>query len=296
MKTIKLFEMFAGYGGASFGLSKANIPFDCVGYSEIDLDAIKLYELNHPEVRCYGDCNNIQIKNLPDFDLLTAGFPCQSFSMAGNRQGFVDSRGNLFYDIIRIAKYKKPKYMLLENVEGLINHDEGKTINIILREIRLLGYGLVYKVLNSKDYGTPQNRKRIWIVCKLGGWEFMEFMFPEKIVLKRKWKDFIDEPKNFVKVNKTPSRDDMREECKNITNENTCQTITLKQDRYPNAGIVDYEDYYRFLTPKECFRLMGFFEDEIKINDLTISKGYKLAGNGWDVNLVSKIFKNIFNK
>lgn len=184
--------------------------------------------------------------------------------------------------------------MILENVEGLINHEEGKTFKSIISFIRRIGYDVIYKVLNSKDYGTPQSRKRIWMICKLGSWEFMEFQFPNKEPLKLTWQNLKDDSSNYKKVKKTPSRDEMRINCKNITNEPIIQTLTTKQDRFPNAGIIDYEDYYRFLTPKECFRCMGFFDDEIKLDKLSIAQCYDLAGDGWDINLVSKILKNLF--
>lgn len=295
MNKIILYEMFAGYGGASFALRKANLDFECVGYSEIKKHAIKCYELNHPNIKNFGDCKLINPKGLPNFDLLTAGFPCQAFSMAGKRKGLEDIRGTLFKDIIRIAEVKKPKYMVLENVAGLPSHDYGKTFKIILNALRDIGYDIIYKILNSKDYGVPQSRERIWMICKLGKWDFMEFQFPTPKPLETKWQELMDSPNNFKKVKKTPSRDVMRERCINITNKPYTYTITSKQDRYPNSGIINFEDYYRFLTPKECFRLMGFFNDEIIIEGLSIAQAYDLAGNGWDINLASKIFKNMFN-
>lgn len=291
---IKLFSMFSGYGGAEFALKKANIPYECVGFCEIKKHAIKCYEANHPNIRNFGDVTKIEPKDIGDFDLLTAGFPCQAFSMAGKRKGFDDTRGTLFREIIRIALVKKPRYMVLENVAGLPTHDNGKTFDIIRRELLKAGYGIVYGVLNSKDYGIPQSRERIWLVCKYGGFDFMEFMFPNKVQSSLVWQDLKDEEANYKKVKKTPSRDKMREMCMNITNLPFTSCITSKQDRFPNAGIIDYEDYYRFLTPRECFRLMGFVNDEIDISMLTIAQAYDLAGNGWEINVASLIFKRLF--
>ena len=291
-----MFSMFSCYGGAEFALKKARIPFECVGYSEIDKAAIKCYDQNHPNITNYGDCTKINPLELPDFDLLTGGFPCQSFSVAGKGLGELDTRGTLFNDIIRIAEVKQPKYVLLENVKGLTNKKHEKTFNKILSEIKRIGYECHWGILNSKEYGTPQNRERVFFVCfrKDLFQEWYDFQFPDKEELKLEWKDFVDIPTNYVKVNKTPSRDKMRVRCKNITNKQVCGTITLKQDRFPNAGIIDFEDYYRFLTPRECFRLMGFFNDEINLDGLSKTQQYKLAGNGWDINLVSKIFKQMF--
>lgn len=191
MKKIKVFSMFSGYGGDLFALQKAGIDHECVGCSEIDPFAIKCHDQNH-KVKNYGDCTKIDPDDLPDFDLLTGGFPCQAFSISGKRGGFDDTRGTLFNEIIRIAKVKRPKYLLVENVKGLTNHDNGKTMKVILNAIKKIGYGVIYKVLNSKDYGTPQNRERIFFVCKFGGWDFMEFQFPNKEKLKLSLRDILE--------------------------------------------------------------------------------------------------------
>ena len=127
MEKIKVFELFAGYDGASFGLKKANIHHEVVGFSEIDKHAIKIFKQNHGDIKNYGDITKINPNDLPDFDLLTGGFPCQSFSIAGKNLGVKDKRGILFFDIIRILKVKKPKYVLLENVKGLLQ-DEHKEL------------------------------------------------------------------------------------------------------------------------------------------------------------------------
>jgi DNA (cytosine-5)-methyltransferase 1 len=178
--------MFAGYGGASWGLRKANINFECVGFSEIKKSAIKCYEQNFPNVKCYGDCTKINPEDLPDFNLLTGGFPCQTFSIAGDRKGFDDERGNMFKEIIKIAEYKKPEYMVLENVEGLLNHDKGYSLQIILHSIKEIGYDVQYKLLLSSDYGIPQNRKRVFFICRRKKFNFGETFFPEKVEEKDK--------------------------------------------------------------------------------------------------------------
>lgn len=291
---IKVFEGFSGYGGASFGLRKAGIDFEVIGYSEIDKGAIKCYELNHPNIKNYGDISKINPNDLPYFDLFTGGFPCQDVSLAGKRD-LSKGRTNLYLEILRIVSVKKPKFLLLENVKGLESMEiNGRKLNhIIINDLNKLGYGVCYRLLNSKDYGIPQNRERVWFVCKLGNWNFNEFHFPEKEELKIGWRHFEDNSINFIKVKKTPSRDIMKKKCRNITKEKVIGTISNKQDRFPNSGIIDYEDYYRFLTPIECFRLMGFFKDEINLDGLSLAQKYKLAGNGWDINLVSKIFKKL---
>lgn len=190
---LKVFSSFTGYGGAEWGLKLAGIPFETVGYSEIDKAAIQCYEQNFPGTKNYGDITKINPEELPDFDLLTGGFPCPTFSIAGKRKGFDDPRGRLFFDMYRIIKVKKPKYLLLENVKGLVNHDGGRTMQVMLDNLRGLGYGVSHKVLNSKKHGIPQNRERVWFSCKLGGWDFMGFNFPLEKNLPITVKDILEQ-------------------------------------------------------------------------------------------------------
>ena len=131
-KPLTYFELFAGYGGGGFALNKAGIASECVGFSEIKPHAIKCFQANHKGVKGFGDCTQIEPSKLPDFDLLTAGFPCQPFSEAGTRKGEMDIRGTLFNEIMRIAEVKKPKYMLLENVRGLTFRNMKDTFDKIL--------------------------------------------------------------------------------------------------------------------------------------------------------------------
>lgn len=141
----------------------------CVGFSEIDKFASKLLQKKWPEVKNYGDATTINTKELPSFDLLVGGFPCQSFSIAGKRRGFQDTRGTMFFEIARILEAKKPRLVVLENVKGLLNHDEGKTFTTIIRTLGELGYGVEWGVLNSRYFGVPQNRERVFIIGRLGG-------------------------------------------------------------------------------------------------------------------------------
>ncbi len=144
-------------------------PPTCVGYSEIDKYAIQVYEKHFPDHKNYGDITKIKAEDLPDFDLLVGGFPCQSFSIAGKRRGFDDTRGTLFFEIARLIKAKRPRLLLLENVRGLLSHDEGATFTTIICALDGLGYDLQWQVLNSKNHGVPQNRERIFIVGHLRG-------------------------------------------------------------------------------------------------------------------------------
>lgn len=387
-KPILLFEMFAGYGGASFALKKAGIPFECIGYSEVDKFAIQCYEQNHGNIRNFGDCTQIIPEYLPDFDLLTGGFPCQSFSVAGKGLGEQDTRGTLFHDIIRIAEIKKPKLMLLENVKGLTFKKHKKTFNKILSELHRIGYFVHWEILNSKEHGIPQNRERIFFACFRDLKEYAEFCFPGKDELKVLLKDILENEvdekfylgKDRVKqllanikqngrLNVSPSGNgmsgmvnikdivntltssDWKDAQKIIqvnkpnharnrvysykgnaptltthhapfflvkTNTKTGYDVAVPGDgvrlEHPSSqtararvfkqlsgtlmcnagrGVITDDFRIRKLTPKECFRLMGFLNDEINLDGISDSQQYKLAGNGWCIQTVSKIFTQI---
>ena len=162
---IRFFDMFAGIGGFRSGLESIG-GFECVGYCEIDKYAKQAYEAIYDTggELYFDDARKIVPEQLPDFDLLVGGFPCQSFSIAGARKGFDDTRGTLFFEIARIAAVKKPKYIYIENVPGLLNHDSGKTFETILRTLDDLGYDVCWQVLNSKNFGVPQSRNRVYII------------------------------------------------------------------------------------------------------------------------------------
>ena len=161
--------MFAGIGGFRAGLTRAG-GFQCVGHCEIDKYADASYRAIHDireEERYYPDARAIDPNDLPDFDLLCGGFPCQAFSNAGRRRGFADARGTLFFEIARLAEAKRPRYLLAENVPGLLSHDHGKTFAVILSTLGDLGYHVEWAVLNSKHFGVPQSRKRVFLICYL---------------------------------------------------------------------------------------------------------------------------------
>ena len=162
---IRYFDMFAGIGGFRSGLEAVG-GFECIGYCEIDPYARKAYEAIYDTrgEEYYGDATKIIPEQLPDFELLCGGFPFQSFSIAGARRGFEDTRGTLFFEVARIAAVKRPKYLYLENVPGLLNHDKGGTFKVILNTLDELGYDVAWQMLNSKDFGVPQSRKRVMLV------------------------------------------------------------------------------------------------------------------------------------
>ena len=188
--------MFSGIGGFEHGIDKAfqirtirlgnsiqhkgdstniesqqrrNSKPKCVGFSEVDKYAIQIYNKHYKEHKNYGDCTKIKWEDVEDFDLLVGGFPCQAFSIAGKREGFSDTRGTLFFEIARCLKEKQPRLFLLENVKGLLSHDQGQTGITILSALDDLGYDVQWQVLNSKNFGVPQNRERVFFIGHLRG-------------------------------------------------------------------------------------------------------------------------------
>ena len=165
---LRFIDLFAGIGGIRCGLEQAAKAKGynpvCVFTSEIKPYAVSVLQENHPGETITGDITKVDTKNIPEFDILCAGFPCQAFSSAGKRQGFADTRGTLFFEVERILRDKRPKGFILENVEGLVNHDGGQTLKVIIDKLSALNYKFSYRVLNSKYFGVPQERKRIYIV------------------------------------------------------------------------------------------------------------------------------------
>jgi len=174
---MKMLEMFSGIGGFRYGMEAAGFKFDWVGFSEIDKYASECYKNHWTGSEELGDATTINVSRLPKIDILVGGFPCQAFSIAGKRKGFEDTRGTLFFEIARIAKAKRVPLIFLENVRGLLSHDEGRTFKTIIRTLNELGYIVQWQVLNSKDHRVPQNRERVFIVGHLGKERFRK-VFP----------------------------------------------------------------------------------------------------------------------
>lgn len=195
---MKILELFSGYGTASFALKRLRIVYDLVGYSDINKFANQIFKQNHcpwdtNDKLQLGDASTINPSRLKDFDLLTGGFPCQAFSIAGKGLGELDTRGTLFNEIIRIAEVKKPRYMMLENVKGLISKTHKQTFNKIISELYRIGYFVKWKVLNTLDYGVPQRRERVFFAC-FNRWEdFCNFEWPQEFELTTFLRDILEE-------------------------------------------------------------------------------------------------------
>lgn len=311
-KKLRVFEAFAGYGGASFGLKRAKIDHETVGFSENDKFAIELYEKNFPGVASYGDITKIDPKDLPDFDLFTGGFPCQPFSQVGLGKGEGDIRGTLFYDIIRICVEKKPKHILLENVKGLITARHKMTLQTIIQSLEELGYSVVFELLNSKDYGIPQNRERVWIYAYHGELSPDFRLAPPKKKLRVFFKDFLDkEPdQELFKNQEQVKRLKELYGLDFIVTEPSCVDLYNKNIRSDGTSITILEPHHnkmriahppkgkdlmvRKYSIQEHFRFMGFKDGEIDFCGQSYQQLCKRAANGWDINVVSQIYKQIF--
>jgi DNA (cytosine-5)-methyltransferase 1 len=319
---IRVFEGFAGYGGATFGLRRAGVRHRVVAYSEVDEDAIELYHYNFPNVCNIGDITLLDpnSRRCPDFDFFTGGFPCQPFSTVGKRQGQEDERGRgtLFGDIIRICEVKQPQYILLENVKGLLTGKMRATFDIILDELHRIGYDTRYAVLNSKDYGIPQTRERLWIFGYLGQLpETFELVPPEE-PLQGHLADFLDpnpapelykSQRQIARIHAIHHNDNFDVDeplCYDIYNrkirtDRICMTVTPPEHNVIRIiePMQNGEERFRKLSLDEHFRLMGFHMDGVN-NEIQFpptqnyTKLGRRAGNGWDVNLVGILLNHIF--
>jgi DNA (cytosine-5)-methyltransferase 1 len=295
MKIIHFIDLFAGIGGFRYGLESAG-PFKCVWSNEWDKYASAIYKKH------YGECDTRDITKIgagevPDHDLLCGGFPCQSFSIAGKRLGFDEARGTLFYEIARILSYKRPRYLLLENVKGLLNHDGGKTFETILGVLTDLGYECQWQVLNSKDFGVPQNRERIFIVGNLRE-EPRPQVFPVRQNGGLYTKDDQESPAQVSRpLRASPAgKSDSQYIVHNIYG-GFKETKARRFDRIsptirtPKGGghIPDVVNGARIrkLTPVECERLQGFPDNwTAGISD---TQRYKCLGNAVTTNVVAWI-------
>ena len=307
---LKFFDLFAGIGGFRLGMERAG--HTCVGSCEWDKYARETYKYNFNQYPEYDDAKDMHAQSLPSFDVLCAGFPCQAFSIAGKRLGFGDPRGNIFFEIARIAKAKRPSYLFLENVKGLLSHEKGDTFRTIISTLDEMGYDAEWQVLNSK-YFVPQNRERIFIIGHLRG-ERTRQIFPlgdfnsETDKPKPKIVGVVNDKGNLREVEQATCLDAnywkgcdnhaQRTMIKAVSIENTgANGRRIKDPGDPqfclsqNCGVGIQDDTrIRKLTPTECERLQGFPDNWTQGSD---TQRYKQCGNAVTVPVVEYIAKEL---
>lgn len=304
-------SLFAGVGGIDLGFEKAG--FKTVWANEMDSYAAETFKANFDCELVIDDIRNVKVENIPDIDILVAGFPCQAFSVAGYRKGFDDDRGNVYFEVVKVFETKKPQIVFLENVKNLVGHDNGNTFRVILESLRENGYKVKYQVLNACDYGNvPQNRERIYIVAFQDEEIYKNFEFPDSIELKTKLNDVIDfDNLQDSKYYYTEESCKFYNELKNgMDKENTiyqwrrvyvrenksnlCPTLTANMGTGGhNVPLIYSKTGIRKLTPRECFNIQGFDKDFILPEKLSNTRLYKQAGNSVSVPVIERIAKQI---
>lgn len=307
-KKYTIASLFSGIGGIDLGFKSAG--FDIIWANEIDLKSCKTYKNNfkNEELIC-DDIKNLKGNELKKVDILTGGFPCQAFSIAGNRKGFKDKRGALIFEVFRIIKDLKPKIIFLENVKNLKTHNNGKTFNTIINNLIKLGYFVKYKILNTCKYSdVPQNRERLYIVGFKSKNKFKKFDFPEvsnrllsiQDILEKKVSDnfYYTNTKYYSILKKTMKNKNTcyqwRRKYVRENKNNLCPTLTATMGTGGhNVPLVIDNFGIRKLTPRECLRLQGFPDNFVLPKDLPNSVLYKQAGNSVTVPIIKKIAEKI---
>lgn len=313
LRGYKFIDLFAGIGGFRYALE--SFGAECVFSSEIDKYACQTYEANHNE-KPHGDITEINETIIPSHDIICAGFPCQPFSISGKQKGFEDTRGTMFFEIARIAKYHRPKMLFLENVANLKKHNDMQTITEMLNVLDELNYDVYYETLNASDFGVPQSRKRIYFICFRKDLNVKEFQFPsptnEKIYLKDIL--FPDELTSEFIINRTDIQ--LKD-----TEIKSCQLKPIKIGIINKGGQGEriYSPYghavtlsasgggpgaktgaylingkIRRLSPQECRRAQGFPEDFII--PVSNNQAFKQFGNSVALPVLKRIMENVVEK
>ena len=303
-------SLFSGIGGIDLGFIQAG--FDIVWANEMDAAACRTYRHNFPNTNLIeGNIKRIATSDIPDCDVLTAGFPCQPFSIAGLQKGFKDRDGNLFFEITRIIDAKRPEMVFLENVPNLMEHDDGKTFLVIFNGLAQFGYTVYYRVLASNDYGNlPQIRKRIYIVAIREDISNRLYQYPEPIELTLKSSDIINrsvkqhdiyyytegkmydrlvahmkDRKAIYRITDTEVR---------WTKNQMCPTLTANMGTHKDRVHVVWDDYgIRKMTLRECLDFQGFPKEFYFPNTITIDDAYKQIGNTVSVPVIARLATKI---
>lgn len=304
-------DLFAGLGG--FRISLESLGAKCVYSNEWDIPAQEVYAENFGDTP-EGDITKVDEKTIPDHDILCAGFPCQAFSISGKQRGFEDSRGTLFFDVARIVKEKKPRIVFMENVKNFASHDNGRTLQVVKATMEELGYTFFQKVLNSVDYGVPQKRERIYMVCFRNDLNITDFSFPKGFKLTRHVEDFLLDDEDMVKHLYVEREDTYynRDADDTYSDKSIRLGIVNKGGQgeriYSTKGIAITLSAYgggifaktggylvngspRRLHPRECARIMGY-PDTYKIHK-SANQAYKQFGNSVVIDVLQYIAKEI---
>lgn len=303
----KFIDLFAGLGG--FRLALESLGAECVYSNEWDVSAQKVYNENFGDIP-EGDITKVDETSIPDHDILCAGFPCQAFSISGKQLGFEDSRGTLFFDVARIVKEKNPKIVFMENVKNFATHDGGKTLEVVRKTMNELGYTFNQRVLNSVDFGIPQKRERIYMVCFRNDIITKDFTFPKPIKLTKHVEDFLLEDTSLTEplyVNRKDiyynlTKDDVYNNKPirlGIVNKGgqgeriySTKGIAITFSAYGGGAFAKTGGYLvngrpRRLHPRECARLMGY-PDSYKISSRA-NQAYQQLGNSVVIDVLQYI-------
>ena len=324
LKSYNFIDLFAGIGG--FRLALESFGSKCVFTSEWDKHCQNVYQINFND-KCHGDITRVPETDIPNHDILCGGFPCQAFSISGKQKGFEDSRGTLFFDIIRIAKYHQPKLLILENVKNFERHDMGNTLKVVLSALDEIGYTVKYKVMNASKFGIPQSRKRIFIICVLkkhsdmfndydipesnGETTFLkDIILPNSQIEKKCFVDTIDTAK-YIENDKEIKPDlfggyDQKPIRLGIVNKGgqgeriystKGHSITLSAyggGLFSKTGGYLVNKRIRKLSPRECARLTGF-PDSFILSD-NLNQCWKQFGNCVVVDVIQEILISLLRK
>ena len=306
---MRIGSLFSGIGGIDLGFEQAG--FEIAWANDIDAEACKTYGYNFPNTHIIkGDVRDLNPRELPDVDMLIAGFPCQPFSIMGYRRGFKDPRGNLFFEISRFIDIKRPRVIFLENVRNLMEHDNGKTFLVIYNTLAQFGYSVKYKVISATDVNIPQNRARIFIVAFLNIEDCDRFEFPETEPLDLSIEDILDRSiKHDDIYYYHPNSRYFKELNTKIVDKtgiyriddsgiamrkwDICPTLKANMGTYPDRVPIIRDDFgIRKLTPMECLAFQGFPQD-YTFNGISLESAYKQCGNTVCVPVIKRIAEKL---